>query len=106
LLFDPGMRSVRNELHQRFNIGGIRRSPKMKAITPPKLIRPFQRTVANGMLPTEQVKEAMAIRILRGRESGSRCDISSFETISSMKAENKNPKLKDSGAQDAVVASR
>ena len=32
------------------------RSPKMKAITPPKLIPPFQSTAASGTFPTEQTK--------------------------------------------------
>ena len=32
------------------------RSPRMNAITPPKLIPPFQSTAASGMFPTEQTK--------------------------------------------------
>ena len=36
------------------------RSPKMKAITPPKLIPPFQSTAASGMFPTEQTKLSTA----------------------------------------------
>src|SRR5207248_9976288 len=32
------------------------RSAKMKAITPPKLIPPFQSTAARGTFPTEQTK--------------------------------------------------
>ena len=36
------------------------RSPKMKAITPPKLIPPFQSTAASGTFPTEQTKLIIA----------------------------------------------
>ena len=32
------------------------RSAKTNAITPPKLMPPFQRTAASGTLPTEQTK--------------------------------------------------
>ena len=42
-------------------IGRIRRSAKIKAIAPPKLIPPFHSTAANGTLPTEQTKLSMAI---------------------------------------------
>src|SRR2546422_1649190 len=37
-------------------IGRMIRSAKMKEITPPKLIPPFQSTAASGTLPTEQTK--------------------------------------------------
>src|SRR6266436_4392868 len=40
-----------------FRIGRMIRSAKMNAITPPKLIPPFQRTAASGILPTEQTKD-------------------------------------------------
>ncbi len=33
----------------------------MNAITPPKLIPPFQSTAASGMLPTEQTNESTAM---------------------------------------------
>ena len=36
------------------------RSPKRKAITPPKLIPPFQSTAASGTFPTEQTKLIIA----------------------------------------------
>ena len=32
----------------------------MKAITPPKLMPPFQSTAASGMLPTEQTNDSTA----------------------------------------------
>src|ERR1700686_169223 len=37
-------------------IGMMIRSAKTKAITPPKLIPPFQSTAASGTLPTEHTK--------------------------------------------------
>src|SRR5260370_35648053 len=37
-------------------MGKTIRSAKIKLTTPPKLIPPFQRTAANGTLPTEQTK--------------------------------------------------
>ncbi len=36
------------------------RSAKRKAMTPPKLMPPFQSTAASGTLPTEQTKESTA----------------------------------------------
>src|SRR6266568_8284668 len=36
------------------------RSAKMKAITPPKLLPPFQRTAASGTFPIEQTNETIA----------------------------------------------
>src|SRR5260370_10490424 len=41
-------------------IGSTMSSAQINAITPPKLIPPFQRTAASGMLPTEQTKESTA----------------------------------------------
>src|SRR6266508_6418079 len=41
-------------------IGSTIRSAKMKAITPPKLMPPFQRTAANGTFPIEQTKLMIA----------------------------------------------
>src|SRR5215813_1144565 len=38
-------------------IGNTIRSAKIKAITPPKLMPPFQSTAASGMFPTEQTNE-------------------------------------------------
>src|ERR1700732_4057910 len=37
-------------------MGMMIKSAKMKAITPPKLMPPFQSTAASGTLPTEQTK--------------------------------------------------
>src|SRR5579871_6764099 len=42
-------------------IGSTIRSAKMNAITPPKLMPPFQSTAASGMLPTEQTNDSTAI---------------------------------------------
>src|SRR2546422_1621387 len=39
-----------------FRIGRMIRSAKMKLITPPKLMPPFQSTAARGTLPTEHTK--------------------------------------------------
>src|SRR5665213_1059351 len=39
-----------------FRIGRMIRSAKMKLITPPKLMPPFQSTTARGTFPTEQTK--------------------------------------------------
>src|SRR4029077_2263520 len=39
-----------------FRIGRMSRSAKMKLITPPKLMPPFQSTTARGTFPTEQTK--------------------------------------------------
>src|SRR3989442_4184214 len=44
-----------------FRIGRMIRSAKMKLITPPKLIPPFQSTAARGTLPTEQTKLSIEI---------------------------------------------
>src|SRR5438876_1051759 len=41
-------------------IGRMIRSAKTKAITPPKLMPPFQSTAASGTLPIEQTKESIA----------------------------------------------
>src|SRR4051812_11503734 len=41
-------------------IGGVIRSANTKAITPPKLMPPFQRTAASGALPTGQTKLSKA----------------------------------------------
>src|SRR5438093_450467 len=41
-------------------IGSTIRSAKMNAITPPKLMPPFQSTAASGMFPTEQTNEMIA----------------------------------------------
>src|ERR1700753_3209064 len=43
-----------------FKIGMINRSAKMNATTPPKLMPPFHSTAANGTLPIEQTKDAIA----------------------------------------------
>src|ERR1700686_3608629 len=40
-----------------FRIGMMIRSAYTKAMTPPKLIPPFQRTAAKGTLPTEQTND-------------------------------------------------
>jgi hypothetical protein len=45
-----------------FKIGMTIRSAKMNAMTPPKLMPPFQRTAASGIFPTEQTKEMTATR--------------------------------------------
>ena len=42
-------------------IGKIIRSPKINAMTPPKLMPPFHKTAASGALPIEQVNDATAI---------------------------------------------
>src|SRR5205809_7077655 len=44
-----------------FRIGRMIRSAKMKLITPPKLMPPFQSTAARGTLPTEQTKLSIEI---------------------------------------------
>src|SRR5438270_13194556 len=41
-------------------IGSTIRSAQINAITPAKLIAPFQRTAASGILPTEQTNERTA----------------------------------------------
>src|SRR5579883_1326125 len=41
-------------------IGSTIRSAKINAITPPKVLPPFQRTAASGTFPTEQTNEMMA----------------------------------------------
>src|SRR5438876_3082270 len=41
-------------------IGSTIKWAKTTAITPPKLVPPFQRTAARGILPTEQTKESTA----------------------------------------------
>jgi hypothetical protein len=41
-------------------MGSTMRSAKMNAITPPKLIPPFQSTAAKGTLPIEQTNEKTA----------------------------------------------
>src|SRR6516162_2212116 len=43
-----------------FRTGRTIRSARMNAITPPKLMPPFQRTAASGMFPTEQTNEMTA----------------------------------------------
>ncbi len=50
------------------------RSAKTKLITPPKLMPPFQRTTASGMLPTEQTKLKIA---MSGATIGSHTALSS-----------------------------
>src|ERR1700704_4398649 len=42
-------------------IGSTRRSEKMNAITPPKLLPPFQRIAASGTFPTEHTKDSIAM---------------------------------------------
>src|SRR5713101_2640673 len=41
-------------------MGKMIKSAKIKLTTPPKLIPPYQRTAANGTLPTEQTKLTIA----------------------------------------------
>src|SRR5438093_11758732 len=56
-----------------FRIGRMIRSAKMKAITPPKLMPPFQSTAARGMLPTEHTKLSREITgPIRGPQSWDR----------------------------------
>src|SRR5205814_549875 len=43
-----------------FRMGRMIRSAKMKLITPPKLMPPFQSTAASGTLPMEQTKLIIA----------------------------------------------
>src|SRR5260370_42349355 len=43
-------------------IGSTIKSAYKNAITPPKLLPPFHRTVANGTLPTEHTNEMIATK--------------------------------------------